>query len=98
MIHPCAEGIKVGKCFRGCGVLLYGFLLVFTVAVLLNCLLLAIGADNLTAPLNSNQIATSIMSSCLFAVIAYTAKKTLWHQLWQPPTGDGEDEEAPLLD
>ena len=100
LMHPCqcmAQNAR-RKCFHGCRVLLFSLLgsagalgfcgLIFTIAI-----------DNLTAPLNASQITTSILSSCVLAVIAYIARATLPRQLWQPNTAVRENinEERPLL-
>ena len=96
VIYPCTTRRLGRKCFQEYGVLLY--ICLGTVGALgFTALLYTVVDDNLTAPLNSNQIATSIMSSCLFVVIAYIAKKTVWHHLWQPQNPLREDEEQYLL-
>ena len=96
VIYPCTTRRWGQNCFQECGALLY--ICLGTVgAAGFTALLYTVVDDNLTAPLNSNQIASSIMSSCLFAVIAYIAKKTVWNYLWQPQTAIREHEEKQLL-
>ena len=101
LIYPCLCMARNArrKCFQGCGVLLYTFLGT-TCALGFTGMLLTIAADNLTAPLNASQIATSIMSSCVLALIVYVAKVTLRCQLWLP-NNETEmvdiAEESPLL-
>ena len=97
LIHPCVA-LKTGrKCFRGCGLLL--FFSLGSLGVLgYTGMLAAVANDNLTAPLNASQIATSVMSSSLLALMAYTAKKTLLRRLLQSYSSEREDEELPLLD
>ena len=96
ILYPCLARKFEQNCFRECGVLLYillgslgvsGFFAIITVVV----------DDNLTAPLNSSQIATSILSSCLFGAIGYIAKKTLWNDIWKSQSAVREDEETALL-
>ena len=58
---------------------------------------MAISADNLTTPLNASQITTTIVSSCLLALIGYTFKKTLWQCLKQPQNAERDDEVTQLL-
>ena len=100
VIHPCIEGNNIRKCFRGCRTLLFIFFSLLAVTFSLSCMLISVAADNLTAPLNSNQITTSIISSCLFAVMAFIAKKILWHRLCKPLNVErhSQDNETPLAD
>ena len=96
LIYPCTARNVGKKCFQGCGLLLY--IILGTLCLMgFTGIFLATVVDNLTAPLNSNQIATSIMSSGLLALMAYIVKKTLWHHLWQPNIVETDDEETPLL-
>ena len=100
LIYPCqCMARNAGRtCFHGCGVLLFS-LLGSTGALGFCGLLGTVALDNLTAPLNASQIATSILSSCVLAVIAYIAKATLQRQLWLPNIAVMENinEEKPLL-
>ena len=100
LIYPCQCMARNArrKCFQGCRVLLFSLL--GSAGALGFCgLLFTIAIDNLTAPLNASHITTSILSSIVLAVIAYIAKATLPHQLWQPNTAVRENinEEKPLL-
>lgn len=98
LIYPFMARNAGRRGFHRCGLLLYisfgaaaslGFAGIFVSNV----------ADNLNDPFNSNQITTSIISSCLLALMAYIAKQILWHRLWQPHNAEREfeDEETPLL-
>ena len=95
LIYPCVAQNTGRKCLQGWGVILYVVMGCFGVFIFTG-LLVAVAADNLTAPLNASLIATSVMSSSLLAMMAYIAKKTLWHHLWQPHA-ESKDEETPLL-
>ena len=95
-IYPCSARRLGWNCFRECGVLLYIFLGSLCVSGFI-AIVATIVTDNLTAPLNSTQIATSILSSCLFAVMGYIVKKTLWKDIWKTQNTVKEDEETALL-
>ena len=97
LIYPCVARNAGKKCFQGCGVLLYTFLGAAS-ALGFTGVLMTLAADNLTTPLNASQIATSIVSSGLLALIVYITKVTVRCQLWLPNIVEREDEETPLLD